>query len=869
MSELRLTGLTTESMVNPLGIDEPRPAFGWILTTDARDQIQRAYQIRVAVAPDDLKKDDASIWDSGYVLSSETANVVYRGPALESRKRYFWTVRVWDAEGNPTDRCAPAWFETAMLEDGDWKAGWIGAPAPPEGETTPAPMFRREFELSAPVSRARLYLCGLGYFEATINGNRVGEEVLAPAYTPFHKRAQYVVYDVTGDLSEGANAVGVTLGRGWLALNSPSVWDHQHAVWHREPCLFLQLEVDCADGSSAMVVSDDSWRVHDSATTRDSILCGEWYDAPLEQDGWDAPGFDDSHWQPAALVPAPTKRLVARNHEPIRRISAFSPVSVSCPRPGTWVFDAGVMTAGWVKLHVNGPAGTTVEIRYAEKLRDDGTVNNDIDIIYEEIQTDRYTLKGGGPETWEPRFSYKGFQYVQLDGFPGTPSLDSIEIVEIHSDVPSIGDWESSDELLNTIHRNTRRAILNNLYGIPTDTPVYEKNGWTGDAHLTAEPALRNFGIELAHRKWLDDIADSQREDGLVPLIIPCPGWGQDDSSEWGSAYILVAWYVYRATGDIRILERHYLNMARYLTFLESRATDGVSPSVLGDWLPPGYPDRDPEGPAVSAVAYVYTDARLMAEMACALDRPGDSARFDALADRIRDAVNSRFLDAEAGVYSTDRPEVGYRQTPNVLAAAFGMTPPEAVKRVVERLVENIHAKGDHLDCGILGTKWILPLLTEHGYVDLAYRIATQRTYPSWGFWIDRGATALWEAWDLNSRSLDHHMFGSIDEWFFKYLAGIRIAAPGYRQIEFMPFFPKGLNHVKAHTESVLGRVASAWTRSGGTIECEFTVPVGATARVCLPGVVEASPVAGNVCEEAGRSVYAVGSGVWRFEIQA
>lgn len=869
MSTLLISVVTTEGLRNPLGIDEPRPSFGWRLQPDSRNQVQTAYQIRVALTLEQLTGGETPFWDSGRVESAESANATYTGPALASRTRYFWSVRAWNGDGEPSDWCEPAWFETAFLAQSDWSASWIGATPVAEGDTAPAPMLRREISVAKPIAKARLYVCGLGYHDLSINGRAVGDEVLSPAYTPFHKRAEYDAYDVTDRIRAGANVIGVTLGRGWMGLLTPSVWDHAHAVWHREPCLLLQLEVEHPDGSRTTFVSDDTWRVHDSPTVRDSIQCGDWYDARLEQPGWDEPGFDDSTWQPAQIVEAPTRRLVARQHEPIRRVAKIGPVSVTSPRSGTWVFDIGLMIAGWACIHVNGEAGTTIEIRYAERLRDDGTVNTDNDIIYEEIQTDRYTLKGAGVETWESRFSYKGFRYVQLDGFPGTATLDTLEAVVAHSDVESVGDWECSDELLNTIHRITRRSILNNLHGIPTDTPVYEKNGWTGDAHLTAEPALRNFGIERIHAKWLDDIADSQREDGLVPLIIPCPGWGADDSPEWGSAYVLVAWYLYQATGDIRILRRHYDGLARYVDFLAAQAVEYISPSCLGDWLPPGYPDRDPEGPAVSASAYTLTDACHLANMARILGKAHDAKRFDALADTIRNAVNARFLDAERGEYSTDRPDVGYRQTPNVLAAAFGITPPEPVHRVVDRLVEDIHAKGDHLDCGILGTKWILPLLTEHGHVDLAYRIATQRTHPSWGFWIERGATALWEAWDLNSRSLDHHMYGSIDEWFFKYLAGINIAEPGYREIEFKPCFPSGLGSVAAHTDTVRGRVEVEWARIDGLIRVDVTVPPNATGRVCLPrGDVDAPPDAVPIGEEQAFSVFSVGSGQWRFTLR-
>jgi alpha-L-rhamnosidase len=654
------------------------------------------------------------------------------------------------------------------------------------------------------------------------------------------------------------------------------VWNSNNAVWHGEPRLLFQLEVLHSDGSWTTVNSDGTWRVHDGPTRADSVQVGEDYDARLERPGWDRAGFDDATWAPARLLEPLDGALRPRLHDPIRVVRTVRPVGIASPRPGTYVFDMGENIAGWARIHVSGPAGTTVQIRYAEKTREDGTVDNDCDIIYAEIQVDRYTLKGEGIETWEARFSYKGFQFVQVDGWPGVPTLDDVEGREVHTDVESAAEFETSDELLNAIHSMTRRALLNNLYGIPTDTPVYEKNGWTGDAHLTAETALTEFRAHNVYAKWLDDIADAQQESGLVPLIVPCPDWGRDDSPEWGAAYPLITWYLYNYTGDRRILDRHYGAIRDYVDYLISRQEDGISPSVLGDWVAPGQKDLDPEGPMVSATAYVWQDITLLSRMADLLGITDDARGYRRFADRIRDTLNAKCLDRDAGVYHTDR-DVGYRQTPNILPLAMEFAPADMRARVLENLVADIHAHGDHLNTGILGTKYLLPLLTQNGHVDLAFRIATQRTWPSWGLWVAQGATALWEAWDLNSRSRSHHMFGSIEDWFFQYLAGIKPAAPGYSRIKVKPYLPTGLQAARASIRTVRGTVASAWERDGaGNLSLDIEVPVQATALVHIPaaepGAVHESgkPLEGRsdvkfLHMDGDRAVCGIGSGVYRF----
>jgi alpha-L-rhamnosidase len=869
MASVKVVRCTTEYAVNPLGLDERRPRLGWTLESAENGQSQTACQILVASSPEALTAERADVWNSGRVASPESAHVVYGGPDLRSRTRYWWKVRVWDADGRASEWSRPAWFETGLLEASDWGARWIGAPADGDGPR-PAPLLRRSFTLAGEPTRARAYVCGLGYYELTINGKRVGDHVLDPGYTRFDKRAMYATHDVTSLLRKGENVVGVTLGRGWYGVTIPNVWNFHKAPWHGEPRLLFRLEAEDEAGRRTEVVSDEQWQTHDSPTLADAIYVGDTYDARREQPGWDRPGFDASGWLPAAVLPAPTERVVSQCLEPMRVIRTLRPKAVTNPRPGTWVFDFGTNIAGWARIRVKGPADATVEIRYAEVLDDKGLAKLSNDLVSAETQIDRYTLKGRGTEVWEPRFSYKGFRYVQVDGWPGAPTPRSVEGREVHTDVASTGSFACSDPTLNALHRMTRQSLLSNYHSIPTDTPVYEKNGWLGDAHLTAETGMREFSSARFHAKWLDDIADSQREDGLVPVIAPDPGWGRMDAPEWGAAYILVTDALYRNFGDARVVERHYDRMKRYLGFLEARQKDGVSPSVLGDWLPPGYNGNPPEGPAVSAASYVYRCANVMAAFARRLGRTDDAERFEQMMERIARALNTRYLDPETGVYHTDI-ATGYRQATAILPLAFGITPEEHEARVLARLIEDIHSKGDHLDTGILGAAELLPLLTRHGEVDLALRIATQPTYPGWGYWVRQGATTLWEAWGDDARSRGHHMYGSIEDWFYQYLAGIR--PPGETRLFVVrPYMPSALSFVRASIETMYGRVASSWRRTAGGLSLEVTVPVNTTARVEVPvsegQTVVAPKGARRLGDAEGRTVFEVGSGRHRFRVR-
>lgn len=873
---IEVTDLTVESAPHPLGLGETQPRFGWIATSRERGQRQTAYRILVASTADLLARDKGDVWDSGRVDSPESVAAPHGGPALRSRTRYWWKVRVWDADGRPSAWSQPDWWEMGLLSPADWRAKWIAGPTAAPGKATPAPLLRRLFTLDKRVVSARLYISAGGYYEATLNGRRVGQQRLDPAYTSFNKRTQYVTHDVTSLLKPGANAIGVTLGRGWFGLTTPNTWNSHKAPWHGDPRLLAQLEVTYSDGTTTTITSDESWKTHDSPTIADSIYGGETYDARLAIPGWDQPGYDAGSWQSARVVEAPTSVVVAQAHEPITVQRTLSADRITHPKPGVSVFHFPVNIAGWARLSVQGASGTKVTLRYGERLRPDGAVDNANDLVYADSQRDDFILNGSGTEIFEPRFSYKGFQYVQVDGFPGEPGLDAVTAISMHTDVKSIGSFSCSNATLNALHQMTRQSILNNLYGIPTDTPVYEKNGWMGDAHLTAETALRNFDMRRIYAKWAQDIEDCQNKAGLVPIIAPNYGWGMADAPEWGAAFVLIPWYVYQDTGDTRILERHYPALRRYVDYLAAQTRDAAPPSCLGDWLAPGQGGNPPEGPQVSATVYVYQDLALMARIAQTLGHADDADRYAKLASGVKALLNNLCLDRANGDYHTNQPS-GYRQASNVLPLALGLVPDDVRPAVFENLMADIHKKSDHLDVGILGAKYLLPLLTENGQVDTALKVAIQPTYPGWGYWVAEGSTTLWEAWGKDSRSLGHHMFGSIEDWFFRDLAGLEPAAPGWKTIRVKPYIPSGLKWLKASVDTVRGMAAAGWRRSAdGTLAVDVTVPVGSTAEVHIPtssanAVTEGGRPAGEsphvqfVREADGRAVFNVDSGEYHF----
>jgi alpha-L-rhamnosidase len=747
-------------------------------------------------------------------------------------------------------------------------AKWIAAPA--SQDKTPEPLFRREFSISRAVASARLYASGLGYMELTLDGKRIGNSVLDPAFTRYDKRVQYVTYDLDS-LSVGDHVIGARLGRGFFGLQQHNLWWWETAVeWHADPRLILQLEINYADGSTDTIGTDDItddingtdetlWKTCEGPTRSDSIYGGETYDARFEQLGWDMPGFNPPNnaptWRPVVEVNGPLGVPVPQSHPPIRVVETIRPVDAwqvtEGKYQGDWVFDMGRNIAGWVRIRVSGAtetAGTTVTLRYDEKLagpklgvRTAGLIPDPVDgdnpggfWVSGRFQTDQYVIAGrGSEETWEPRYSYKGFQYVQVNGWPGTPILDDLDGRVVHSDVKTIGSFTCSNDLFNTVHDMVRQTVVNNLHGIPTDCPTYEKNGWMGDALIMAEANLFNLDLAALYVKWLDDIRDSRSSDAL-PAIAPDHGWsfgGYAESPPWTAAYIIIPWCIYLYYGDSQPLSDHYNEMKAYV---DNQLNAGINSSMLGDYMSPANYGNPPEDLNIYGTAYAYLMAKTLADAAVVLGK--DPTALQNKASGILSAFKNYFNSGQP----LDPKVKDYRQAPNVMALALGLVPDELESTVFDNLVKDVERNG--LNTGHIGTKYLLTELTKRGEGELASAVATQRDYPSWGSWVDRGATTCWEYWDepdqngKHARSLDHAFLGTIDEWFFNCLVGVEPTSPGYTSVQIKPWLLGGLREVSGEVPTPNGPLAVYWQRLDDcSASFDLTIPANTVATFYLP----------------------------------
>jgi alpha-L-rhamnosidase len=740
-------------------------------------------------------------------------------------------VVVTDDDWRTADTDQAGW-QQPDFDDSAWSPATVLAPygGGPWGSQVgiaverPAPVLRSRFTVGKPVTSARLYISGLAYYDAELNGDRVGRQVLDPGFTDYDKTVLYATHDITRGLKPGANELTVTLGRGFYGMTTPNVWNWHQAEWHAEPRLLAQLVVTHPDGSRTVVGSDADWEVADSPTVSDSLYAGETYDARRTPT-----------WRAATVLDPPKGTLKAQQHEPIEVVETVTPVSIT-PVTGGYVADMGRTTAGWTRLTVTAPAGTVIRLQHGEKLNADGTVQGGNGHVPGRHQLDEYVCAGTGTETWEPRFSYKGFRYVQVSGLPAAPQPADLLGRVVHSAVPDTGDFTCSEPFYEQLERAMRRTIRNNLHGIPTDTPMYEKNGWTGDAQLGAPIMAYALGVSRFLTKWLGDIADSQTDAGQLPVIVPSGGWGYGDlgpSPEWTTVYPFVLREMYRTYGDDRVAAEHWPTLVKYLDWELGRLQNGLAITALGDYLPPGYGGNPPEDTRLTATAYLH---RGLTDAAALGDVLGDTAvatRYRQAAAGLKDALNATFLRGDA--YRTDK-DPDYRQTSNVIPLAFGLVPPDAVAAVVANLVADVRARGDHLNTGALGTSELLPVLTAHGHADVAHAIATQRTYPSWGYWFDNGADTMWEMWPVDSRSRDHYFQGTVVRWLYENVAGLRPGDAGYRRFVVRPDATVGVTWAKTSVETVRGRAAVEWSRTGAGFAMTVDVPFGATAEVHVPG---------------------------------
>ena len=900
-AEILPVHLKCEYRVDPLGIDERAPRLSWALQAEGRGQVQSAYRILVAASEEDLESEENLLWDSGRVESGRSVGVVYGGEALRSGSRFVWKVCAWDGAGNPSPFGGPAVFEMGLLEGSDWEGAWISlgeGPSqdldPPSGDEyddlgnglDPSPYLRKEFRLEGPVRRARLYATARGVYEPYVNGERVGEDVLAPGWTDYRKRVQYQTYDVTGLLAEGQNALGAVLGDGWYAGFFGFDPKHRGAHYGSRAYLLAQLEVEYEDGTTQTVVSDGSWKSSNGPILYSDLLVGESYDARQEMVGWNEPGFDDSGWYPVGVEEVGETLLLAQPDEGVRVTEEVAAKAVTEPERGVYVFDMGQNIVGWVRLKVRGEAGTEVTLRHAEALNPDGTIYT-TNLRFARA-TDRYVLKGGGEEVYEPRFTFHGFRYVEVTGYPGEPPLEAITGRVVHSATPPAGSFECSSPMVNKLQSNIVWGQRDNFLSIPTDCPQRdERLGWLGDAQVFVRTASFNMDVAAFFEKWMVDVEDAQSSEGAFPDVAPLFG----DRSEaflsrgapaWGDAGVIVPWTIYKTYDDTRIVERHYEAMGRWMEYLRDANPDLLRRNKMGnnygDWLSPKGADTPKD---LLATAYWAYDARLMAEMARVVGRPEDAKRYEDLFEGIKGAFNEAYVAPDGRIK-------GDTQTCYVVALHMDLLPEGLRPAAAEHLVAAIEREDWHLSTGFVGVGYLCPVLTEAGHRDVAYRLLNNETYPSWGYTIRNGATTIWERWDgwteengfqsPNMNSFNHYSLGSVGEWLYRYVAGLDMdpQTAGYGRIVIRPRPGGGLTHARAEYDSVRGRIVSAWSVEGDRFELRVEIPPNTTATVYVPAeggteiseggkpVEQAEGVEGLRTED-GAGVLAVGSGRYEF----
>ena len=889
---LKPVGLRCEYLSNPLGLDVVQPRLSWVLALkqpaglagwfarrdEMRSRKQTAYRILVASSVVRLTANQGDLWDSGQVASDETAQIAYAGVALPSRQQCFWKVTVWDEHGQRSEWSAAAWWEMGLLQPQDWAGTWIGInqPAPVDAfSANPAPFFRRDFELHAGVQRARLYACGVGSVELHLNGRKVGgNRERDPGYTDFNQRVLYVTHDVTSMLRPGAsNTLGAILGTGWYDVHDVGVWGFEQASWRGRPRLLLMLVVDYNDGTTQTVASDAAWQATSQGPIRwDGIYSGEVYDARREMPGWDEPGFAGASWAAADVLPAPAGKLAALRCPPIAIVRNITPKAITQPQPGVCLVDMGENFSGHAQLTVHAPAGTKIRMRYAECLATNGMIDRTRITEFmpppKVFQEDTYICKGNGKETWEQRFSYSGFRYVEVTGFPGQLTAAEISGRFAHTDLEPAGAFSCSNDGINQVQRATVQSYLSNAQNIPTDCPTREKNGWTGDAQLAAEAGLMNFHSAAFYTKWLDDLKDNQLPDGRLRVIVPSAGWGLGDCQPaWDSAYPCIAWDLYKYCGDQRILAEHYDRLRLYVDYLNSKTTNGLFAltDTLGDWCP--FSTETPS--QLTSTAFVYEDAQIVSLAAALLGHPEAAAKYAALAEQAKAAFNRQFFDATNNTYANGS------QTSLATALYFGLVPGDRQAAVLDHLVRQVETM-KHIDTGILGAKWLPAALSAGGHSETAWLLVSQTNQPGW-ISMARDSGTLWEQW-REPHSRNHIMFGSVSGWFYQWLAGIDCdpAQPGFQQIIIQPQPVGDLTWVKAAYDSIHGRIVSNWRRQGTRLTMDITIPINTTATIYVPAMKETSVTESGVPAakapginflglRQGAAVYAVGSGSYHF----
>jgi alpha-L-rhamnosidase len=896
--------LKCDYKTNPLGIDAKNPRLSWILGSEKRGEVQTSYQILVASEIDILSESSADMWNSGKLNSRQSVHVVYSGKVLKSRQRYFWKIRIWDKDGQPSQWSEIAWWEMALLNRSDWQASWIS-----DGKTIsesdeelykedPAPLYRKEFFLQKRIKSARLYITGLGYYESFINGKRIGRNVLDPGWTNYSKRIYYSIYDVTEHLLSGLNCMGVTLGNGWYNPLPLRMWGHLNLREHfpmGRPRFIAQMQITYTDGSEELITSDQSWKYTEGPVLKNNIYLGEVYDARREIKDWSRVGVDEENWHPAKIVKENVGQLQAQPVQPIRITGELKVKNITQPSQGVYIIDMGQNFAGWASFRFNTPRGTEIQLRYGELLYEDGTLNPMTSVCGQikgtrkdkngmeyntggpgspEIawQADTYTAKGGGWEEYRPRFTFHAFRYIEITGYPGEFTPDMVTGLRLNSDVDETGTFSCSNQMFNDIQNMSQWTFLSNLFSVQSDCPHRERFGYGGDLVGTNEAIMMNYDMSSFYTKAVQDWADAAREDGMFTDTAPFVGI-QYCGIGWAMIHPMLQLNLYKYYGNRSIIEEQYNSSRRWMELLINKYPEYIVNDGLSDH------ESINDTPAEQLVTPLYYhSAKMLARMAKILNRSSEEEQYDQLSENIKRAYLEKFFDKESGIIDPGT------QTSQSFGLYLGLVPVENKEAALNYLVQNIVEKNQgHLSTGLMGTPFMLDVLCRNDREDIAYEIVNKRTFPGWGFMLKNDATTVWEHWEFsdNTYSHNHPMFGSVSQWFFNWLGGIQPApdAVGFDKIILRPQIIEDLQWVETTYNSVRGKIASNWSKNDDNIMLEISIPVNAQAELYLPvregdRVLESgmpiTQAAGVdiVSQEQIEHIYKLGSGNFNFEIK-
>lgn len=887
-SQVKVQSLLVENRNNPGGVETRNPRFSWQLISDKRNVMQTAYEIRVSNEREGINNDKNIVWNSGKVSSDSSIHVVYKGKALQSGHKYFWQVRVWDNNKKASGWAAIANWQMGLLNTSDWEAKWIEPGYTEDSIMRPSPLFRKEFSVPKKITSAIASITSHGFYEAKINGKRVGDAYLTPGWTSYKNRLQYQQYDVTPLLKNGNNALGVTLASGWY--RGIIGFNDNINVYGKDIALLFQMNITYSDGSTDVIISDDSWKSSTGAIRYAEIYNGEIIDAPYEKVGWTLPGYDDKAWSGVKVADFSKGNLVATINEPVKKHETFKPVRIFKTPLGEQVIDFGQNLVGWVQLKVKGNAGDTITVSHAEVLDKNGnfyTTN-----LRAANAKDTYILKGTTEDTFEPNFTWHGFRYIKVEDYPGTLKPENFTAVALYSDMQPTGTFTSSNPLINQLQHNIQWGQKGNFLDVPTDCPQRdERLGWTGDAQVFSRTATFNMNVDNFFAKWLKDVAADQIN-GDVPFVVPnVLGPGAAGSTGWADVATIIPWNIYLAYGDKRVLEDQYESMKAWVEFMHSKSKNDLwnTGFHFGDWL--FYrPDDDNSGRAAVTDKYLIAQCfyahstQLLINAAKVLGKDNDVATYSTLLQEIKDAFLKEYMTPNGRLVSGT-------QTAYVLALNFDMLPESLRSEAAARLVENVKSYDDHLTTGFLGTPYLCHVLTRFGYDSMAYKLLLQPTYPSWLYPVKMGATTIWERWDgikpdgtfenPGMNSFNHYSYGAIGDWMYRSMVGLDTYEDGvgYKHIKIKPHIGGSFTNASASLETYYGKLSNSWKVDNNLISMDVEIPANTTATIYVPthnansvkennmplGSIKDLQVAGS---EDGYVIVKTGSGKYHFTSQ-